>query len=136
MDPITAVLAALAAGATAAVQETAGSAIKDAYEGLKTLLKTKFAGKALASAAVEAHASDTAAAEAVLRPALQAQAAGQDAELLAAARALLKLADADGSVARRYALQVGGDVHGLVQGDHATVTMNFGTLSRGEGRGG
>jgi hypothetical protein len=126
MDPITAVLAALAAGATAAAQQTAGAAIKDAYEGIKGLLKKRFAGKAMAIAAVDAHAADPAAAESVLRPALVAKAADHDAELLDAARALLKLADVDGSIARRYSLHIAGDVQGLVQGDHATVTMSFG----------
>jgi hypothetical protein len=46
MDPISAILAALAAGAAAAAKETASSAIKDAYVGLKSLIKKKPRGGA------------------------------------------------------------------------------------------
>ncbi|MGA7195530.1 MAG: hypothetical protein WBQ45_07845 [Roseiarcus sp.] len=38
MDPISAITAALIAGATAAASETATTAVKDAYQGLKKLL--------------------------------------------------------------------------------------------------
>jgi len=38
MDPITAITAAVIAGATAAASDTASQVIKDAYKGLKTLL--------------------------------------------------------------------------------------------------
>ena len=39
------ILAALVAGATAAAKDTAGVAVKDAYEGLKNLIKQKFGDK-------------------------------------------------------------------------------------------
>ena len=42
MEPISLILAALAAGAAAAAKDTAGTAVKDAYEGLKALIKKKF----------------------------------------------------------------------------------------------
>lgn len=43
MDPIYLIIGALSAGATAAAKDTAGTAVKDAYLGLKTLIKKKFA---------------------------------------------------------------------------------------------
>ena len=48
MEPISLIIAALSAGAIAAAKDTAGTAVKDAYQGLKTLIKNKFAeqGKA------------------------------------------------------------------------------------------
>jgi len=125
MDPLAMILAALAAGAAKAAQETAGTAIKDAYNGLKALVQQRLAGKPLAAAAVEHHAAEPAAAEAVLRPALQASGAADDAALVQAAKQLLQLTDPGG---RRYSVEVHGDVHGQVQGDHAQVTMNFGPL--------
>jgi len=125
MDPVTIILAALTAGAAAAMKDTTSIAIKDAYEGLKSLIKRKLAGKALAGAAVDAHALEPASAEAVLRPALQEAAADHDHELAEAAKALLAMADGDGSVRKRYTLQVTGNVQGMVQGDRANVTMNF-----------
>jgi hypothetical protein len=39
VDPVSIVLAALAAGALAAAKDTASQAVKDAYAGLKTLVK-------------------------------------------------------------------------------------------------
>ena len=45
MEPISLILAALVAGVTAAAKDTAGKAVKDAYEGLKSLIKKKFADK-------------------------------------------------------------------------------------------
>lgn len=45
MEPVTLILGTLAAGAAAAGQETAGQMIKDAYAGLKTLIKRRFAEK-------------------------------------------------------------------------------------------
>ena len=45
LDPVSLILAALAAGATAAAKDTAGVAVKDAYEGLKKLIKQKFGDK-------------------------------------------------------------------------------------------
>lgn len=133
MDPVSAILAALAAGAAAAAKETAGTAIKDAYEGLKSMIKAKLAGQMLAGAAVEAHASEPQPAETVLRPALQEAAVDRDDAILAAAKALLAMADADGQVGSRYKLQISGDAQGVVQGDHANVTMNFGTPAPGKG---
>ena len=49
MDPVSAIAAALIAGATAAATDTASQAIKDAYQGLKTLLVD---GYKMASAAL------------------------------------------------------------------------------------
>ena len=126
MDPVSAILAALTAGAAVAAKDTAGSAIKDAYEGLKSLIKKKFAEKALPKAAVEAHATEPGPAEAILRPALKDAVIDANDELMKAAKALLAMADPDGSVQRRYALHVTGNVQGVVQGDHANVNMNFG----------
>jgi Flp pilus assembly pilin Flp len=42
MDPISLIITALVAGALAATKDTAETAVKDAYQGLKTLIKKKF----------------------------------------------------------------------------------------------
>lgn len=42
MDPVTLLVSTLALGATAALRETAGDAVKDAYAGLKSLIVKKF----------------------------------------------------------------------------------------------
>ena len=57
MDPVSLLVAALAAGASAALQDTVSQAVKDAYgQGLKSLLKRKLGGdKPLAQAVIERH---------------------------------------------------------------------------------
>ncbi|TVP62420.1 MAG: hypothetical protein EA343_10925 [Nodularia sp. (in: Bacteria)] len=42
MEPISLIIAALGAGAIAATKDTAGTAVKDAYHGLKMLIKKRF----------------------------------------------------------------------------------------------
>lgn len=56
MEPITTtILAALAAGGAAAAQETTSTVIKDLYEGLKSLVKKRFAGKPEAETILAKH---------------------------------------------------------------------------------
>jgi len=42
MEPLSLIFSAIVAGATAALKPTAGQAVKDAYEGLKALIKRKW----------------------------------------------------------------------------------------------
>lgn len=127
MDPtISMLLAALAAGATAAAKDTASAVVKDGYAGLKALLKRKFVAKPMALAAVDAHASDTAVAEPVLRAAMAEAAVGSDAALIEAAKQLLAQADPEGRVAARYSVNITGNVTGWVNHNQGTVNMNFG----------
>ena len=54
MEPVTtAILAAIAAGATAGVADTVKNAIGDAYAGLKELLRRKFGGQSRMLEAVD-----------------------------------------------------------------------------------
>src|SRR5258708_4418405 len=55
IDPISLIVAALAAGAPAAAKDTASQAVKDAYNGLKALIHTRFAGPPEASLALTQH---------------------------------------------------------------------------------
>ncbi|OLT07312.1 hypothetical protein BJF90_14385 [Pseudonocardia sp. CNS-004] len=45
MEPVTLIAAALAAGVAAGAQDTAAEAVKDAYNGLKTLVGRRLAGR-------------------------------------------------------------------------------------------
>ena len=45
LDPITLIVTALAAGAALGVTDAASSAVKDAYAGLKALVRKRFAGR-------------------------------------------------------------------------------------------
>jgi hypothetical protein len=55
MDPVTMVVAALAAGAGAGVKDAATQAVKDAYAGLKAMLAERFRGNQSAELVLRQH---------------------------------------------------------------------------------
>lgn len=124
MDAITLILSALTAGATAALQETAGTAIKDAYHGLTTLIGKKFNKDPKATAALDGHAEDPQTWQKPLEKSIRETGVSKDEEILSAAQKLLELVQAQKS-SPKFAVEIKGDIQGLVQGDHARVTMNF-----------
>jgi hypothetical protein len=124
MDPINLIVSALTAGATAALQETAGTVIKDAYQGLTTLLKQKFKKDPKAIATLEGHAEDPETWQKPLEKSLRETGAVEDEQIRLASQKLLELLQLQKS-SPKYAVEIKGNVKGLVQGDHAKVTMNF-----------
>lgn len=86
MDPISAIAAALAAGATAALKDSATDAIKTAYRGLKDLVAAKFSSVNVGQ--LEAK-PESEARRALVAEDLAEAGAVDDAELLAAAKTLL-----------------------------------------------
>jgi hypothetical protein len=87
MDPISIILAALVAGAAAGLKPAAEQAIKDAYDGIKGLIKRKYAGvhvEVLESGTVTAARKD------VVREDLTGAGAGEDQELLKQAQVMLE----------------------------------------------
>lgn len=87
MDPVSVVVTALVAGATAGLKPTAEQAVKDAYTGLKALIQRKWqqvsVGQLEANPASEAR-------QAVVQEDLAHTAAGEDTELLAMADKVLE----------------------------------------------
>jgi hypothetical protein len=126
MDPITVIVTALATGAAAAAKETASEVIKDAYHGLKALIQRKFADKPEAELVLAKHAEKPAVWEAPLKEALTEVAADRDEAVLDAAQQLMTLIDPQQAATGKYAVHIAGDAQGVVQGDHAQVTMTFG----------
>lgn len=116
MEPISLILAALVAGATAATKDTAGVAVKDAYEGLKALIKKKFEKDALAQAMVEAKPEDIKQAEALLRNKITEAGIDQDVEILKAAAEILKKEDPQGEKEGNYRINnAQRDIKGIVE---------------------
>jgi hypothetical protein len=115
MEPMALILTALAAGATAAAKDTAGTAVKDAYNGLKHLLKKKFEGDALTQAVVDAKPEDIDKAEGLLKTKITEFGVEKDTDILRAAEALLKTLNS-GSVTQGGSprLNIGGNVKGIV----------------------
>jgi RIP homotypic interaction motif len=128
MDPITLIVTALAAGAGVGVKDTASAAIKDAYAGLKGLVKRRLGGRPDAELVVARHEEAPQTWEAPLAAELRGAGAGRDAELVAAAQALMALVDAAGSQAGKYSVQVHGG-QGVQVGDHNVQTNVFNTSS-------
>jgi hypothetical protein len=87
MDPISIIVAALAAGAAAGVKPAAEQAIKDAYQGIKGLIKRKYA-RVNIEVLEGGPASD--ARKAVVREDLEQTGAGQDEEVLRQAQVVLE----------------------------------------------
>ena len=125
MDPITLIVTAVIAGAAAAAQETVGTAIKDAYSGLKTLIQKRFEGKPAAQTALAESEKKPEVWKAPLADALQETAADKDEALLKAAQRLLELVRPDESKAGKFNISI-GSATGTVIGDHATVHQIFG----------
>ncbi len=127
MEPITLILGALAAGALAAVQDSAGQAVKDAYAGFKSLLQRRLGGSDAGAVALREYERQPEAWGPPLGAELTASGADRDDVVLAAARALLDQVHADPACAKVFQNQFHGPVHGFVQGDHNQVTMTFGS---------
>ncbi|MCC5607198.1 hypothetical protein LC612_10455 [Nostoc sp. CHAB 5834] len=89
MDPISLIIAALGAGAIAAAKDTAGTAVKDAYQGLKTLIKKKFESEPKAQMVLEEHETDPETYNAPLKKKLAEAGADKDQEIIKLAENLL-----------------------------------------------
>lgn len=139
MDPISLIIAALVAGASAGAQDFATDAIKDAYAGLKKLIKVRFnksvteeddaAGIAPKGAAVEvetvlaSHELEPETWEKPMRKVLKTLGADHDAQILAAAQALLDATGAAGQ-SDKYRVDARGS-QGVQIGDRGTQKNNF-----------
>jgi hypothetical protein len=86
MDPITIIVTALVAGAAAGLKPTAEKAIKDAYAGIKALIQRKYGDVGLVALEKK---PESEAKQASVTEDLTDAGAGDDAELLEQAKALL-----------------------------------------------
>jgi hypothetical protein len=128
MDPVTLILTALVAGAAAGTKDTASSAIKDAYNGLKGLVRRKLTGRPGGELVLDRHEQDPQVWDKPLAQELTAAGAGEDAGLVAAAQAVMQLVDAAGSAAGKYA--VASD-HAVAAGGDVTITASGGGTAAG-----
>jgi hypothetical protein len=124
MDPVSMIVMAVVAGIAAGAKDSATDAVKDAYAGLKSLIRRRFGDNAVAEAALQ-HVEDQPGADhTALTQQLTAVGAGDDTELVKAAQALLRQLDPGGTQAGKYNVQVSGG-KGVAIGEHQTVTMTF-----------
>jgi hypothetical protein len=122
MSNIEVIVAALAAGASAGVTNTATAAVQDAYLGLKNLLRPRVRGDA--RAALDADETEQGVWETRIGEELAASGAADDEQVLAAAMRLLVLSDP--AKAATYNI-TGGTSSGVVGGTFtAPVTIQHG----------
>src|ERR1700749_2253243 len=108
MDPITLIVTALAAGAAAGMRDTASSVVKDAYTGLKALVRKGLSGSPDGELVLARHEQAPETWRAPLAAVLDEAGAGNDPGLVAAAEALLRLVDAAGARTGKYTVDVRG----------------------------
>ncbi len=116
MDPVTLTVTALAAGAALGVKDTASAAVKDAYEGLKSLVKKRLTGRRDGELVLARYEHAPESWKDPLAAELAAAGIGADAAVVAAAQAVMRLADEVGSRAGKYDVQVHGG-QGVQVGD-------------------
>lgn len=126
MDPITLIVGALAAGAALGISDTASSAIKDAYAGLKALVRKRLGGRPGAELVLAKHEQAPETWRAPLMAELDEAGASHDAGLMAAAEALMRLVDEAGARAGKYTVDVRG-AQGVQVGDRNTQRNVFGS---------
>src|SRR5713226_5973678 len=125
MDSVTLIESALVAGAAASAKDTASTAVKDAYNGLKALIVRKFSGKSKAQEMLADHEEDPETYEKPLKKVLIEAHVEQEQEILEAARKLMTLVQPQQMGMGKYNIQNTGTVQGQVIGEHNQVTKHF-----------
>jgi hypothetical protein len=126
MDPVTLIVAALAAGAASGAGEAATTAVKDAYQGLKRLVSARFAGRNPAEVALAEHETDPDTWQAPLARELLQTGTDTDPEVIEAAQRLMALLDQTGTRAGKYTVDLRG-AQGVQLGDHNRQLNQFST---------
>ena len=121
MDPVTLILTALAAGAASGTTEVATAAVRDAYDGLKRLVKARLAGRVPAEVALAEYEADPQTWQAPLTRELELAGADDDADLVERARRLLELVEQ-----ARPGIDLRG-AQGVQVGDHNQQINRFGS---------
>lgn len=122
MEPISLIIAALIAGATAATKDTAEKAVKDAYEGLKTLIKSKFEGDPIGYGLVDAEPEKIKKGEGLLKDSIKNAGVDQDKEVLKAAKKIMEKEDPEGASTGKYNIKA-EQIKGIV-GDISGGSVN------------
>ena len=130
MEPVTLILTALVAGAGLGLQGAASSAVTDAYNGLKALVRRKLAGREGGELVLARHEQDPQVWEKPLAQELTAAGASDDPDLVSAAQALMQLVDAAGSAAGKYAVVSASD-HAVAAGGDVKISADRGGTAAG-----
>ena len=124
MEPIEVILAALATGAITGVTNVAGTAVKDAYKELVSLVTKKFGSNKEAKSQLDNYLKDSKTWEKPVKKAIQESKIDKDDQVIALARELLKLIKSKQEASENH-IEINGNVQGLIQENKGRVTMNF-----------
>jgi hypothetical protein len=116
MEPVSLTVAALMAGVAAGVKSTMTNLATDAHEGLKALVRRRFAGRPARETALEQFPSDPDGWRSALTTESE-RAARRDERLDVAAQRLMALLDVEGTRIGRYRVHAPG-AQGVQIGDH------------------
>jgi hypothetical protein len=116
VDPITLIVTALAAGAALGAQDTVSAMVKDAYAGLKVLVRKRLGGRPGAELVLARHDQAPGTWQALLMAELAETGADGDRDLIAAAQALLDLVGGADGRTGKYTVDVRG-AQGVQIGD-------------------
>jgi hypothetical protein len=108
MDPVSLIVGALAAGTATGFTETATTAVKDAYLGLKKVVAARFSGKPEAQIILAQHEAKPDVWQAPLAEALLESGASTDPVVVKAAQRLMALLDDRGSRSGKYTVDLRG----------------------------
>lgn len=125
MDPVSLIVAALAAGAALGLKDSASAAVKDAYESLKVLVRKRLAVRKDGALVLARYQETPQVWEGPLVAELTASGAENDAALAAAAHALMLLADEERYRSGKYQVDAQGS-QGVQVGDHSIQRNVFG----------
>jgi hypothetical protein len=109
MDPVTLIVAALAAGASTGLTDAVSQGIKDAYAGLRGLVLRRVTDTPAGEVAVIEHERDPDTWSAPLAKILTTTGADHDEELVTAAQRLMELLDPTGARAGTYNITASGE---------------------------
>lgn len=128
MDPITLIVTALAAGASAGALDALKDDVKDAakttYGRLRELVKRRFQGNARAEGILAEHDADPETYAGPLAKKLTEAGAGGDNDLVAAAQAFMDLIDQAGAERGKYNVTI-KDSKGVQVGDRGFQVNTF-----------
>ena len=126
MDPISLVVAALVAGLTAGVTDTAKTAITDMYQAFKARFMPKVESSEDAKSAFDAleKKPDSEGRQLSLKEELTSLDVDKDAELVRLAQTFLEQLDQKGAQSGKYVITI-QNAQGTVIGDKNTVRQNF-----------
>jgi hypothetical protein len=127
MDPVSLIVSALVSGLTAGLTDTVTTATKDLYEALKARLmkKAEMNGDVQDAIAKVEKQPESKARQELLKEELAKLPVEEDGELLKLAQSLLDTLKEPGNQAGKYNVDVKNS-QGIVVGDNANVTQNFG----------